>query len=320
MRNFKLKIVALLFAIGFWFFVLSQQKFLLTMEVPLVVSRVPEVLAIVSTPPKMISIQVSGYVLDLLRVRADKDGISVVVNAQDVEQGWSHFTISQENFYAPEHPNVQYVEGDRIRSLDVEFDTKVVRKIPVRLQADFECASGYTFVETPKISPQEIEVSGARATLMALEYLYTKTSNHKDLMKNSKFDLEIQSDSLPAYVQLKDSIVQVELFVQEIATKTFEKVPVHLIGVYDKTKYSLEPAFAEVEIVGGKEVLKEIRFEELDLFIEFSRFAIENTESLPASVRFSKNIKGLQIRPENFSLLERKDSLAVQGESVSEAP
>ena len=136
MRNFKLKIVALLFAIGFWFFVLSQQKFLLTMEVPLVVSRVPEVLAIVSTPPKMISIQVSGYVLDLLRVRADKDGISVVVNAQDVEQGWSHFTISQENFYAPDHPNVQYVEGDRIRSLDVEFDTKVVRKIPVRLQAD----------------------------------------------------------------------------------------------------------------------------------------------------------------------------------------
>ena len=55
MRNFKLKIVALLFAIGFWFFVLSQQKFFLTMEVPLVVSRVPEVLAIVSTPPKMIS-------------------------------------------------------------------------------------------------------------------------------------------------------------------------------------------------------------------------------------------------------------------------
>lgn len=320
MRNFKLKIVALLFAIGFWFFVLSQQKFLLTMEVPLVVSRVPEVLAIVSTPPKMISIQVSGYVLDLLRVRADKDGISVVVNAQDVEQGWTHFTISQENFYAPDHPNVQYVEGDRIRSLDVEFDTKVVRKIPVRLQADFECASGYTFVETPKINPQEIEVSGARATLMALEHLYTETSNHKDLTKNSKFDLKMQLDSLPAYVQLKDSVVQVELFVQEIATKTFEKVPVHLIGVYDKAKYSLEPAVAEVEIVGGKEVLKEIRFEELDLFIEFSRFAIENTESLPASVRFSKNIKGLQIRPEKFSLLERKDSLAVQGESVSEAP
>ena len=74
--------MALLFAIGFWFFVVSQQKYLLTLEVPLVISRVPEVLAIASSPPSTISVQVSGYVLDLLRIRSDKEELAVVINAQ----------------------------------------------------------------------------------------------------------------------------------------------------------------------------------------------------------------------------------------------
>lgn len=321
MKNFKLKVMALLFAIGFWFFVVSQQKYLLTLEVPLVISRVPEVLAIASSPPSTISVQVSGYVLDLLRIRSDKEELAVVINAQDVEQGWTHFTISAENFYAPEHPEIQYVEGERIRSLDIEFDTKIHRTIPVQMKTEFECASGYTFVEEHKITPSKIEVSGARTTLMSLGNIYTESGLHKDLKANSSFEVKIVTDSLPAYVQLKDSVVKVELAVQAIAQKTFHKIPVHLIGLYDKEKYALEPSVADVEITGGSEIIQSFKPEELDLFVEFSRFAIENTDELAASIRLTKNVKGYRIQPEKFALIEKNiQDTSKTTEVVSENP
>lgn len=322
MKNFKLKIMALIFAIGFWFFVVSQQKYTLTMEVPLVFSRVPEVLAIASTPPSTISIQVSGYVLDLLRIRGDKEKTGIVINAQNVEQGWSHFTITAENFYAPDHPDVEYLEGDRIRSLDVEFDTRVHRKIPVRMKSEFECAPGYTFVNELKLNPSEVEISGARTVLMSLSSIRTKSGLYKDITQNKEFEIKLETDSISPYIQLKDSTVKIQLEVQSIAQKTIKNIPVRLIGLYDKSRYSLEPSVAEVELTGGKEILESISPEELDLFVEFSRFAIENTDALSAGIRLTKNIKGVQIHPEKFSLIEKipQDPSVVKQDSLPETP
>jgi len=315
MKNLQLKIVALVFGIGIWFYAISLQDFQYTMEVPLTFARIPEVLAIASKPPRTISIQVTGNVVDLIRMRYRKKApASITIDAQHVEQGWTHFPITAANFTSLDFPEVHYVEGEHLRSVDVEFDTKIRRKIPVKLTAEFEEATGYTFVADPIVEPSEIVFSGARTTLIPLENVITETVLFKNISADSVFTLKINLDNIPAYVSTVDSVVQVKVFVQPIDTRIFEKIPVHLIGMYDKQKYTLEPAFTRVEITGGKDVLASIDPDELDIFIEFNRFAIENTDVMTPSIRLGKNVKGIQTFPDKFKLIDKEkvtaDSLA----------
>ncbi len=319
MKNLQLKITALIFGIAIWFYAISLQDFQLTMEVPLTFARIPDVLAIASKPPKTISIQVTGNVFDLIRMRYKKGTpAAIVIDAQHVEQGWTHFTINAENFSAPDFPEIEYVVGDRLRTVDVEFDTRIRRKVPVKLAAEFEEAPGYTFVTVPTIEPAEILFSGARTALIPLEYVSTSAELFKNISENGIYKLPINLETLPAYVSTEDSIVQVHVTVQPIATTTFEKIPVHLIGMYDKQKYTLEPSQAKVEITGGKEILASIDPDELDIFIEYNRFAIENAEELAPSHRIGKNIKGIQIYPDKFKLVEKAKPAEAEPEKVEE--
>lgn len=314
MKNLRLKISALLFGIAIWFYAISLQDFQYTLEVPLVFSKIPEVLAIASKPPRTISIQVSGNVVDLIRMRSKgTKSAAIVVDAQHVEQGWSHFQITQDNFVSADFPEVKYIEGDHIRSVDVEFDTKIRRKVPVKLMAEFEEAKGFTFVSDPVVEPSEILFSGARTALIPLENVQTSTELFKNISTDGVYELALNLENIPAYISTEDSSVKVKISVQPISTTTFNDIPVHLIGMYDKQKYSLEPSIAEVQITGGKEILQSIDPDELDIFIEFNRFAIENTDVMSPSFRLGKNVKGIQVHPDKFKLVEKniqkKDSV-----------
>lgn len=317
MKNLQLKIMALLVGIGIWIYALSLQDFQATFEVPLVFSKVPELLAVASEPPKNLKVTLEGPALELIRFRSQKKDAAIVVNAENAEQGLEHFTISAANFYAPDFPEIRYVEGSETRSMDVEFDTKIRLKIPVVLTTEFAPANGYTFVEEPKVTPAEIELVGARTLISPIKSVKTKRELHTGLSKDAIFALDIETDSLPNFVYTRDTTVRVRLAVQPIDNKKFEDVPVNLIGIYDKALYTLEPPVAKVEITGGKGVLRQIKVEDLDLFIEYNRFAIENTNKLSPTVRLrDKNVKGIQVTPDKFELVN-KAKLSAEAEAAS---
>lgn len=319
MKNLQLKIMALLVGIGIWIYALSLQDFQATFEVPLVFSKVPELLAVASEPPKNLKVTLEGPALELIRFRSQKKDAAIVVNAENAEQGLEHFTISAANFYAPDFPEIRYVEGSETRSMDVEFDTKIRLKIPVVLTTEFAPANGYTFVEEPKVTPAEIELVGARTLISPIKSVKTKRELHTGLSKDAIFALDIETDSLPSFVYTRDTTVRVRLAVQPIDNKKFEDVPVNLIGIYDKALYTLEPPVAKVEITGGKGVLRQIKVEDLDLFIEYNRFAIENTNKLSPTVRLrDKNVKGIQVTPDKFELVN-KAKLSAEAEPDSSA-
>lgn len=319
MKNLQLKIMALLVGIGIWIYALSLQDFQATFEVPLVFSKVPDLLAVASEPPKNLSVTLEGPALELIRFRSQKKDAAIIINAENVEQGLEHFSISAANFYAPDFPEIRYVEGAETRSMDVEFDTKIRLKIPVVLTSEFAPANGYTFVEEPKVTPAEIELVGARTLVSPIKSVKTKKELHTGLAKDAIFSLGIETDSLPSFVYAKDTTVRVRLAVQPIDNKKFENVPVNLIGIYDKSLYTLDPPVANVEITGGKSVLKQIKVEDLDIFIEYNRFAIENTNKLAPTVRLrDKNVKGMQLTPDKFELVN-KAKVAAEAEADTAA-
>ena len=60
MKHIGLKIVACIFGIALWFYVVSARTTTIDIQVPLIFSRLPENLAIASRPAQQITISVSG--------------------------------------------------------------------------------------------------------------------------------------------------------------------------------------------------------------------------------------------------------------------
>ena len=99
--------------------------------------------------------------------------------------------------------------------------------------------------------------------------------------------------------------MNIPISVEPLVRTSFQNIPVRLIGQYDHNLYSLEPATATVEISGGKGVLSQIEKSDIQLLIEFNRFAIEDADSLEPTVGIRGDIKSFQVNPGKF-LLKRK--------------
>ena len=59
---------------------------------------------------------------------------------------------------------------------------------------------------------------------------------------------------------------------------------------------------ATVEVTGGKGALSRIRQSDIQLFIEYNRFQIEDKDSLEPTVRILQTVQSYQVHPEKFTL------------------
>lgn len=332
MGNIVIKITALVFGIALWFLVISQKDFQLSMEVPLHFVKLHENMAIASRPPHTLHITVEGKSWDLIRLRHqmskdNQNSVAMVVDLQNAELGGTRIHLDARNFMAPGFPDIRFVEPDnQLIFIDLEIDTRIVRNVPIKSNATFNAAQGFLLADDPQILPEELKVSGARNALTRIIDIPTDSVNFDTLRRSGKFQVPLNFSTLPSFVEPSDSSVTIAVNIQKMSNKNFQSVPVSLIGFFDKKVYSLDPDTVSVEITGGEQVLDSISSKDIELVLEFNRFAIEDADSLaptvkltlPSSVNREMSIKAIQVKPEKVRLnkVEEKPAVAANPEET----
>ncbi|MDD7298051.1 MAG: YbbR-like domain-containing protein [Fibrobacter intestinalis] len=311
MKHIGLKIVACIFGIALWFYVVSARTTTIDIQVPLIFSRLPENLAIASRPAQQITISVSGKTIDLIRLKsAHENAARIVVDLHDAELGLERVILSEDNFFAPDFPRVKFESASQIAAIEIEIDTRISRTIPVHLKGSFSPKEGYTIIGTPTPEPDTITISGAREALTRLFEIQTEEIIQSNLDSNAEFSVPLDFSKFPPYVLPSDSIARIPVSIQQLDRKSFNNIPVRLIGQYDHSLYELQPANATVEVSGGAGILSQMEKKDILLLIEFNRFAIEDIDSLTPTVRIDKEIKSFQMHPEKFYLKKKNVSVA----------
>ncbi|MDR1759542.1 MAG: hypothetical protein LBR60_03340 [Fibrobacter sp.] len=303
MKHLGLKIVAFIFGITLWFYVASGRTYTIELEVPLTLERIPESMAIASRPPQTLPVLLEGKALDLIQIRYSKTNTAaIVLDLHNAELGTERFVIGKENFNAPDFPKVKFAGLNNIPYLEINFDTRITRTIPIKLNAEFEAASKYTIVQEPQIFPNVVQISGARQALSRISEFPTQKIRFDNLKENDTLAIALAMETLSPFISSSDSVVKAVLEVQLLSRAAFEGVPVNLIGIYDKKEYSLVPATATVEISAGEGILSNLTHRDIDLFIEFNRFAVEDADKLSPTVHINYPIQNFQIHPDKFAL------------------
>jgi len=154
-RNLGLRAIALLLALGLWFFVNAGQRGALApMRVPISYRALPAGLVIVNQRPEFVQIEVRGprTLLSLL----NPDRMVLRLDLSGVTPGQAVYKIGSEMFNVPRQTDVTRISPSQI-VLDIDRITD--RQVPIRVNVQGQPAAGYR-VASAKANPFAATVHG----------------------------------------------------------------------------------------------------------------------------------------------------------------
>jgi YbbR domain-containing protein len=186
-RNLGLRAIALMLAMGLWFFVNAGQRGALApMRVPISYRALPAGLVIVNQRPDSVQIEVRGprTLLSLL----DPDRMVLRLDLSGVTTGQAVFKIGPEMFNVPRQTDVTRISPSQI-VLDIDRITD--RQVPIHVSVQGQPAAGYRVVSA-RANPPAATVRGPSRFVFHVDSVRTSPVE----VNGAKADLE-QPVSLP---------------------------------------------------------------------------------------------------------------------------
>ncbi len=203
-------------AFALWFSFSMQESYSVVVEMPLVVSNLPEGQALrrLPTPTARVTVQGEGWELFGLRRRPPV----LQINAQ--EERFDVFSAASEGSRLPPGVSVQSVVPGVI---EPDLEPRIERALPIRPRTQLAMASLYEMLGEPTVEPDTVVVSGARSIINSLDAWPTELVVREDVGASFTTPVAL-SDTLAGLVVLSlDEVVlsaSVALFTE--ATRELE--------------------------------------------------------------------------------------------------
>ncbi|HCC69131.1 MAG TPA: hypothetical protein DEP99_04520 [Nitrospiraceae bacterium] len=111
-RNLSLKVVSLILAIALWFFVVSNGRSTITIDIPIEYRNIPQSMEMVDGPKKA-SITIEGQERLVRNLR--QNDVTVFVDLSDAKKGETPFYLSSDNVKLPRHLTITEISPTTIK-------------------------------------------------------------------------------------------------------------------------------------------------------------------------------------------------------------
>jgi len=156
--NLGLKLLALVLAVAFWFFLASGREASRELDVPVDLQGVPEGMVVNGRLPEYVSIRVAGKGRDLLALRPDE--FKVVLNVADREAGVHRLDLAPSDviYAGGREVAVEEILSERIVMLELE--RRVTKTVPVKVDFVGSPAADL-YLGVPQVDPPTATLYGS---------------------------------------------------------------------------------------------------------------------------------------------------------------
>ena len=213
-------VAALLFSLALafvlWFAFSMRKTYTVFVAMPIEVQRLPDGQALRSQPPQAARVQVQGVGWELLPFGRTPPPLQLQAQGNEVNL----FAAATESKQIPAGLSVIGVNPSQ---LTLDLEERITRSLPVRLRGEVGTAALYETIGVPVLSPDTIEVAGARSVLAGLDVWHTQ-----------RIEVEGADATFAASVPLSDTLAG-------LVTKSAEAVSVKIeVGQFTETTRTLE--------------------------------------------------------------------------------
>jgi len=252
LRNFWLKFLSLLIALGFYAFIHGTQDAERTLAVPLITYVPPPAQnrQLMTQIPNTISVTVSGLKAQLDGLRAETVG-PVPIDLTDGSTNHIEFDAAMLNL-----PPRVVVKRIVPSGIDLKWEDLVKRRIPVQVGFSGELAASLEVDGDPLIDPPDVEAIGPTSLLNLIHAVRASSLDLKGVGEGELMR-ELSLERAPDLVSWDvSSVVATVRVARKSASKTFERVKVEVVGM---PRATTRPATVDVTVRGLPEQVARLR-------------------------------------------------------------
>lgn len=274
LENFWLKVVAFVLGFLLWVYVITEKTFTYNVRLPLVEVILADGLTLAKAPPDSLFVTVAASGKQLLKRTWRSDGIKL--NAAGYQAG--RYTLPLNTTTTSLADGANDVELQDIISpsqVALEIDREGTTEVVVRPAIDAQPDDGFAIGRDTVILPDQVMLTGPRASLGNITEVYTAPLELHDLRNDVTVTLPLEHPSGYGYLLTPDSVT-ISLNVIPVKTRVFAKCPVVVFNVPPGFVVTTEPQTIDVELNGSPEEIVELSERAVTVSVDFRERSVEN--------------------------------------------
>ncbi|MGY8822666.1 MAG: hypothetical protein ACKVJG_01780 [Candidatus Latescibacterota bacterium] len=263
-------------ALFLWFHAVTEHSYekeinvRLLIEDPLLIDTSQFTAIIANEVPQYVGVLASGSGKELLQLSRDDFVLRVKTEGEASTKRTYRLQLSHIEKRAADI-NVQIEEILHPKELEIEFDRRVEKDLPVRSNAHLQIAQAHVQVGSLYTEPKSVRIIGPKRVLDTMHFVAANSLSMSDVRGDIDETVALFIDKCPRCV-VNPNNVRVLASIQILAENNITSVPVEIRNGSGRL-IRADPEFVVVKVRGGVDVISNINaLKDLDLFVDFKDF------------------------------------------------
>ena len=308
---------SVLIAFIFWFFIKSEDDYLVTQKIPLVARNLQEQKTYKEEVPKDILVTIRGSGRSFIWLALFEnfyDDYKAIIDLSSIADQYNfnlneYYRDNPTKIVLPVSLGLQFVEVVSPKNIVINLDQYLVKKVPIQSQVFISTESGYIQVGDENFIPNSINIGGPQEIVNSIKFVKTQKDTLLNLMASIEKELSIINPN--KLVDFDPKKVQGYINIQPITEENVTSIPVQLLNKPDDVEVFVKPNQVSLTVVGGLDAVANILPEDILVTIDFKDWNPDKQFYLPQIEIPTNLFKWENLSPNNLEILvvDRKEPI-----------
>ena len=276
-NQIKRLLYSFVIAFIFWFFIKSEDTYSVTTKIPLVARNLQEQKTYKEEVPESIIVTLKGSGRAFIWLRffdSFYEDYKAVLDLSRIADEYNfeldqYYKNNPEKIVLPPSLDLEFVEVISPRSIKINLDQYLVKKVPIRSQVVASTEPGYVQVGNQVFIPDSISIGGPQEVVDSIAFVNTEKDTMEGLVSSIEGELSIINPN--KLVNFDPKKVQGYIDIQPISETIVTGIPVKLINKPNDINVFVNPATVSLTIVGGLNEIAGTTSNDIEVVINFEK-------------------------------------------------
>ena len=276
-QKIGIRLGAISLATLLWIFVISENIYLMVVDMPVEARNLPAQHALKEEVPEYAKVRLRGTGRSLFKtilLSRFIPGFKLVLDLERISEEYDfilndYFERYPQKVSIPSNFDVSYVEVLYPKSIHISLDEYKEKTVLVVPKIQITTAPGFATVGKPIISPNKVKIAGSRnivETISSVETISDTIMNSNSpisinlLLKSERGEL---LEYTPRAVSFKQSV-------QSISERIISEIPVQILNVNSDVQAFVSPQTVSLTVIGGSDFISNLKPENLIISVDFN--------------------------------------------------
>tara|TARA_B100000579_G_scaffold320278_1_gene269883 strand:+ start:83 stop:1078 length:996 start_codon:yes stop_codon:yes gene_type:complete len=296
-----------------WIFVISENIYLMVVDMPVEARNLPAQHALKEEVPEYAKVRLRGTGRSLFKtilLSRFIPGFKLVLDLERISEEYDfilndYFERYPQKVSIPSNFDVSYVEVIYPKSIHISLDEYKEKSVLVVPKIQIETAPGFVIVGKPKIYPNKVKIAGSRNIVETISYVETisDTIINSNLPISINLSLKSERGELLEYTPKTVSFKQ---SIQSISERIISEIPVQILNVEPDIQAFVSPQTVSLTVIGGSDYIANLKPENLVVSVDFNDWNSKK-QFYDLNVKTSEDvISWMDLSPQNIELVVTK--------------